>query len=336
MENKRVLIIAEAGVNHNGDLNLAKKLIDVALNSGVDVIKFQTFKSENLVTKSAAMANYQVENTGKVDSQLAMLKKLELLESDFVDLKNYCEKKKIKFFSTGFDLESLAFLKTLDMGLWKVPSGEITNLPYLEFIGKCNEPVILSTGMSTLEEVEAAINVIVKSGTNRNKITVLHCNTDYPTPFEDVHLNAMNTIKDRLGIEIGYSDHTPGVEVSVAAVALGAKVIEKHFTLDKSLPGPDHKASLDPQELKVLVTQIRNIEKSLGRFEKNPSVGESKNISVARKSIVAKTDIAIGEMFTTENLTTKRPGTGINPMKWYEVVGKKATKNYKKDELIEL
>lgn len=220
------------------------------------------------------------------------------------------------------------------MGLWKIPSGEITNLPYLEFIGKCNEPVILSTGMASLDEVEAAINVLVKSGTEKNKITVLHCNTDYPTRFEDVNLNAMNTIKNRLGVEIGYSDHTPGVEVSVAAVALGAKVIEKHFTLDKNLPGPDHKASLDPNELKVLVTQIRNIEKSLGRFEKIPSLSEAKNISIARKSIVAKRYIKIGEIFTAENLTTKRPGTGISPMRWHEVIGTVAKKNYEEDDLI--
>lgn len=334
MENKKVLIIAEAGVNHNGDMELARKLIDVAVDCGVDIVKFQTFKSENLVTKSASMANYQVENIGKNDSQLAMLKKLELKENDFRDLKKYCEEKNIQFFSTGFDLESLTFLKNLNMGLWKIPSGEITNLPYLEFIGKCNELVILSTGMASLDEVEAAINVLVKSGTEKNKITVLHCNTDYPTRFEDVNLNAMNTIKTRLGVEIGYSDHTPGVEVSVAAVALGAKVIEKHFTLDKNLPGPDHKASLDPNELKVLVTQIRNIEESLGRFEKIPSESEAKNISIARKSIVAKRDIKIGEIFTVENLTTKRPGTGISPMRWHEVIGTVAKKNYEEDDLI--
>lgn len=334
MENKRVLIIAEAGVNHNGDMKLAKGLVDLAADSGVDIVKFQTFKAENLVTKSAAMASYQVENTGKEDSQLAMLKKLELQESDFKELQLYCQSKNIRFFSTGFDIESLLFLKSLNMGLWKVPSGEITNLPYLEFIGKCNEPVILSTGMSSMEEVEAAINVLVKAGTSKNKISVLHCNTDYPTRFEDVHLNAMKTMKDRLGVEIGYSDHTPGVEVSVAAVALGAKVIEKHFTLDKDLEGPDHKASLDPEELRTLVKQIRNIEKSLGRLEKIPSEREAKNIQVARKSIVAKRAIKEGEIFTIENLTTKRPGTGINPMKWYDVLGTKAQKNYQEDDLI--
>ncbi|MEA9356626.1 N-acetylneuraminate synthase [Bacteriovorax sp. PP10] len=334
MENKSVLIIAEAGVNHNGDIGLAKELIDLAVEAGVDIVKFQTFKSENLVTKNAAMAGYQVENTGKEDSQLAMLKKLELQDNEFKELQRYCVEKKIRFFSTGFDIESLIFLKSLNMGLWKVPSGEITNLPYLEFIGRCNEPVILSTGMATLEEVEAAIKVLVNAGTDKKNISVLHCNTDYPTRFEDVHLNAMKTMRERLGVEIGYSDHTAGVEISVAAVALGAKVIEKHFTIDKNLPGPDHKASLDPNELKALVIQIRNIEKALGRFEKIPTERESKNIQVARKSIVAKADIKIGDVFTMENLTTKRPGTGISPMKWHEVLGTKAAKNYQEDDLI--
>ncbi|MBC7428150.1 MAG: N-acetylneuraminate synthase [Bacteriovorax sp.] len=334
MENKNVLIIAEAGVNHNGDILLAKKLIDLAVDCGVDIIKFQTFKAENLVTKKAQMADYQVTNTGEEDSQFSMLKKLELKESDFKELQDYCKTKHIQFFSTGFDLESLAFLKTLKMGLWKIPSGEITNLPYLEFIGKCNEPTILSTGMATLQEVEAAVVALEKAGTSRNKITVLQCNTDYPTHFEDVNLNAMNTIKESLKVEIGYSDHTPGIEISLAAVALGAKIIEKHYTLDKEMQGPDHKASLDPLELKQLVTQIRNIEKSLGKFEKTPNERESKNIVIARKSIVAKKDIKAGEVFTSENLTTKRPGTGINPMKWHEILGTKSLKNYQADDLI--
>ena len=334
MENNSVLIIAEAGVNHNGDINLAKKLIDVAAEAGVDIVKFQTFKAENLVTKTAAMANYQIANIGEEDSQLAMLKKLELKEDDFRDLQKYCQTKGLRFFSTGFDIESLTFLKSLNMGLWKVPSGEITNLPYLEFIGKCNEPVILSTGMSAMNEVEEAVNALIKSGTDKKNISVLHCNTDYPTRFEDVHLNAMKTMRERFGVAIGYSDHTPGVEVSVAAVALGAKVIEKHFTLDKDMPGPDHKASLDPEELKTLVRQIRHIEKALGRFEKIPSDSEAKNIKIARKSIVAKKAIKEGETFTVENLTTKRPGSGINPMKWYDVLGTKAQKNYQEDDLI--
>lgn len=333
MENK-VLIIAEVGVNHNGDIQLAKDMIDLAKEAGVDIVKFQTFKSENLVTKNAAMAAYQVENTGEEDSQLAMLRKLELKESDFKDLQDYCNSIGIRFFSTGFDLESLAFLKTLNMRLWKIPSGEITNLPYLEFIGKCNEQVILSTGMANMDEIEAAIKVLIQTGTDKKKISVLHCNTDYPTHFEDVHLNAIKTMRDKLGVEIGYSDHTAGVEVSVASVALGATIIEKHFTLDKELPGPDHKASLDPQELKTLVLQIRNIEKAMGHFEKVPSEREAKNIKVARKSIVAKKVIKAGEVFTLENLTTKRPGSGINPMKWYEVLGTRAEKDYQEDDLI--
>lgn len=334
MANKQVLIIAEAGVNHNGDMNIARRLVDVAVECGVDIIKFQTFKAENLVTKSAQMANYQIANTGETDSQFAMLKKLELKESDFIELQQYCFQKNIQFFSTGFDIESLIFLERLNMGLWKIPSGEITNLPYLEFIGKCNEETILSTGMATLEEAAAAVNVLVKSGTSKEKITVLQCNTDYPTHLEDVNLNAMSTIQKKLGVKIGYSDHTPGVEISLAAVALGATVIEKHFTLDKEMAGPDHKASLDPVELKTLVQQIRNIEKSLGKFEKVPNIRESKNIAIARKSIVAKKAISIGEFFTLDNLTTKRPGTGISPMKWHEVIGTKAEKSYQEDDLI--
>lgn len=336
MANKKVLFIAEAGVNHNGDINLAKKLIDIAAETGVDIVKFQTFKAENLVTTTAQMADYQIQNTKKVESQFEMLKRLELKDEDFVELQRYSKEKGLRFLSTGFDLESLSFLKTLNMGLWKIPSGEITNLPYLEFIGKCNEPVVVSTGMANFQEVEDAINVLIKSGTNKNKISVLHCNTDYPTKFEDVHLNAMITIRDKLNVEIGYSDHTAGAEVSIAAVALGATIIEKHFTLDKGLPGPDHEASLNPDELKSLVTQIRNIEKSLGRFEKLPSDSETKNIYVARKSIVAKSDINTGEIFSDKNITTKRPGSGISPMKWYEVIGQNAKKSFKKDEIIEL
>lgn len=332
----KVLFIAEAGVNHNGDILLAKKLVDLAAEAGADIVKFQTFKAESLVTSTAKMAEYQVQNTKKEESQLEMLKRLELKFEDFIELQKYCREKNIGFLSTGFDLEAMEFLKTLKMGLWKVPSGEITNLPYLEFIGKCNEETIISTGMANLDEVKAAVDVVVNSGTSKDKITVLHCNTDYPTRFEDVHLNAMKTIKEKLGVKIGYSDHTPGVEVSVAAVALGATVIEKHFTLDKNLPGPDHKASLSPDEFKTLISQIRNIEKALGRSEKIPSAGEEKNIKVARKSIVAKKNISLGEIFTTDNLTVKRPGNGINPMKWYEIIGKKASKNYQEDELIEL
>ena len=336
MDNSKVLIIAEAGVNHNGNIDQAKRLIDVAVECGVDIVKFQTFKAENIVTKTAKMANYQIDNTKTEESQLKMLKKLELNEEEFLSLVKYCHEKKIKFFSTGFDLESLAFLKKLNIGLWKIPSGEITNLPYLEFIGKLNEPIILSSGMCTLKEVEEAILVLEKNGTKRTKITVLHCNTDYPTVYEDVNLNSMLTIKNELGVKIGYSDHTEGVEVSVAAVALGARIIEKHFTLDKNLPGPDHKASLNPLELKTLVSQVRNIEKALGSFEKKPSTGEFKNMLIARKSLVAKQAIRKGDLFSMNNIGVKRPGNGISPMKWYEVVGTSAPRDFCEDELIEL
>lgn len=336
MSKNKVLFIAEAGVNHNGDINLAKKMIDVAVEAGVDIVKFQTFKSEKLVTSSAVMAEYQLKNTNKKESQLDMLKKLELNEKDFIELKNYCQEKNIQFLSTAFDMESLKFLKSLNMGMWKIPSGEITNLPYLEYIGRCKSNVILSTGMTNIDEISAAIQILTKAGTNLKNITVLHCNTDYPTPFEDVNLNAMSTIKKTFGVEVGYSDHTEGLEVSVAAVALGATVIEKHFTLDKNLPGPDHKASIDAAELISLLKQIRNIEKSLGKFEKIPSDSESKNIAIARKSIVANIDIEEGDFFSEENLTVKRPGTGISPMSWYDVIGKKAKKRFLKDEMIEV
>jgi N,N'-diacetyllegionaminate synthase len=334
VDKSNVLIIAEAGVNHNGDVNLAKKLIDVAVESGVDIVKFQTFKAENLVTKKSEMAKYQIDNIGETTSQYAMLKKLELSEADFFVLQDYCHQKKIRFFSTGFDMESLAFLKKMKMGLWKIPSGEITNLPYLEFIGACNDTVILSTGMANLAEVKEAFDVLVKAGTAREKISVLHCNTDYPTKFEDVNLRAMMTMHNELKCPVGYSDHTMGVEIPIAAVAMGAKIIEKHFTLDRNLPGPDHKASLEPLELKEMVLKIRNIEKALGNPEKKPSESEKKNIGVARKSIVAKKDIKIHEYFTQDNLTTKRPGTGICPMKWHDILGTKALKNYSEDDLI--
>lgn len=336
MVNNKVLIIAEAGVNHNGDIELAKKLIDVAVAAGADIVKFQTFKAESLVTFNAKMADYQIENTHKDQSQYELLKKLELSHDDFKILQKYCVQKGIRFFSTGFDIESLEFLKTLGMGLWKVPSGEITNRPYLEFLGKQNEPLILSTGMAYLAEIEEAINVLHSAGLKKDLITVLHCNTDYPTPFADVNLRAMQTIKNELSVKIGYSDHTAGVEVSVAAVALGATVIEKHFTLDKKMEGPDHLASLDPDELKQLVTSIRNIEKALGDPEKKPSNGESKNRTVARKSIVAKADIPAGQLFSMENVTCKRPGLGISPMLINMVIGTKAKRNFSKDELIEL
>lgn len=332
----KVLIIAEAGVNHNGNIDLAFKLIDEACKAGADIIKFQTFKAENLVTKDAEMAKYQLENTQKKESQFAMLKKLELQYEDYINLKNYAEKKAIKFLSTGFDLESLEFLKTLKMGIWKIPSGEITNRPYLEFVGKLNEVVILSSGMSTMEEVKAGIDVLCESGTKKENIIVLHCTTDYPTKFKDVNLNAMKSIEKEMEVSIGYSDHTEGIEVAIAAVAMGAKVIEKHFTLDKNLPGPDHLASLNPTELSLMIKSIRNIEQSLGNEVKKPSIVEIENIKIARKSIVAKTRINKGEVFSLENLTTKRPGTGLSPMMINSVYGQKASRDFNEDELVEL
>lgn len=336
MAQNKVLIIAEAGVNHNGDLKLAKKLIDVAVDAGADVVKFQTFKAESLVTSQAKMADYQIQNTHENQSQLEMLKKLELSEKDFVELQFYCKQKGIAFLSTGFDLESLEFLKTLNMGLWKVPSGEITNLPYLNFIGLQKDRVILSTGMCYLAEVEDAIKALVHQGLPKSMITVLHCTTEYPAPLADVNLAAMAAMKEKLGVDIGYSDHTQGIEVSVAAVALGATVIEKHFTLDKNMPGPDHQASLEPHELKSLVRSIRNVELAIGVEDKVPSDTEIKNRIAARKSLVAKVQIKKGELFSDKNLTTKRPGNGISPMKINELIGKISTREFQKDELIEL
>jgi N,N'-diacetyllegionaminate synthase len=334
MIQNHVLIIAEAGVNHNGDLDRALKLIDAAADAGADIVKFQTFKAESLSTRTAEMAAYQKENIGHVDSQFNMLKKLELKYEHHSVLIDHCQKRNIRFLSTGFDLESLNFLTTLKMGLWKVPSGEMTNLPYLEYLAKQTDPVILSTGMCDLAEIQQSVSVFTKLGFDQKKLTVLHCNTDYPTRFEDVHLNAMRSIQQKLDIPVGYSDHTLGIEVSIAAVALGAVVIEKHFTLDRQLPGPDHKASLEPNELKQMVTSIRNISKSLGRSEKKPTERELLNRDIARKSIVTKTVIKAGELFTTDNLTTKRPGSGLNPMTWYQVIGTRAKKDYNSDELV--
>tara|TARA_B100000508_G_scaffold141091_1_gene146344 strand:+ start:80591 stop:81598 length:1008 start_codon:yes stop_codon:yes gene_type:complete len=333
----RTLIIAEAGVNHNGDMDLAKKLIDAAAEANVDYVKFQTFKSDKLVTKSAKRAAYQDENTQNKDSQYEMLKKLELTDDDHVFLKNYCNEKGIKFLSTGFDLDSLVYLNELGIKLAKVPSGEITNLPYLEKIAELFPEIILSTGMADMQEVEDAYNALIKAGAKHENITILHCNTEYPTPMKDVNLKAMLHIQDRLNVSVGYSDHTLGIEVPIAAVSLGAKVIEKHFTLDRSMEGPDHRASLEPEELKQMVSSMRNIEAALsGSGLKAPSPSESKNISVARKSLVAAKEIKQGEIFTEENLAIKRPGTGISPMKWYEVIGKEAKKDFDIDEIIEL
>lgn len=335
---KKTLIIAEAGVNHNGDINKAKKLIDAAILAGVDYIKFQTFKTELCISKNAVKAHYQIENTkNSSESQLEMVKKLELSFDQFVELKAYCTEKGIKFLSTGFDLESLEFLSKIGITLAKIPSGEITNLPYLRKVAQLYSEVILSTGMATIEEIGDAINVLINSGLSKDKITILHCNTEYPTPMEDVNLKAMLHIKEEFGVNVGYSDHTLGIEVPIAAVALGATVIEKHFTLDKNLPGPDHKASLEPEELKQMVLAIRNIEKALGSSGlKEPSKSEVKNKEIARKSIVARENIKKGEVFTEDNITVKRPGTGISPMQWDFVLGKTAKRDFQEDELITL
>ncbi|WP_350159296.1 N-acetylneuraminate synthase [Bdellovibrio sp. 22V] len=333
---KKVLIIAEAGVNHNGDLETAIKLIDVAAEAGADIVKFQTFKAETLVTSEAPMAEYQKNNIGmNGGSQFNMLKKLELKPEYHHALIEHCRKKNIKFLSTGFDVASLDFLKTLGMGIWKIPSGEITNLPYLERLAATGDPIILSTGMADLVEVRDAVKVLTSKGTPLSKITVLHCNTDYPTKMSDVNLNVMATLGADLGVAVGYSDHTMGIEVPIAAVALGATVIEKHFTLDRNMEGPDHKASLEPHELKAMVTSIRNIEEALGVSQKIPTQSEFKNRAVARKSLVAKVNIKRGEVFSEENLTVLRPGTGISPMRWYEFLGKTAARDYSINELID-
>ncbi|MBB1149733.1 MULTISPECIES: N-acetylneuraminate synthase [unclassified Myroides] len=335
---KKTIIIAEAGVNHNGDLANAFALIDHAVEAGVDYIKFQTFKADALVSKNAKKAEYQIANTGNGnDSQLEMLKKLELSKEDHTQLLAYCEQKGIKFFSTAFDLESLAYLKDVGLDLVKIPSGEITNLPYLRKAARLFNEVILSTGMCSLAEVEAALEVFIAAGIAKDNITILHCNTEYPTPMQDVNLKAMNLIQDKLGVAVGYSDHTMGIEVPIAAVALGATVIEKHFTLDRTMPGPDHVASLEPQELKAMVAAIRNVEMAIaGTGLKEPSHSELKNIAIARKSIVAKKNIRQGELLSEENVTVKRPGNGISPMKWDSVIGSKAIKNFEEDDLIEM
>jgi len=331
-----VFIIAEAGVNHNGSLDLAKKLVDVAVEAGADAVKFQTFKAENLVSKEAKKAEYQVENTGSNETQYEMLKKLELGFDEFVELKKYCDKKGIMFLSTPFDFESIKFLDDLGLEIFKIPSGEITNYPYLREIAKLKKRVILSTGMANMCEIEQALDVMEKFGTNRKNITILHANTEYPTPMEDVNLMAMLTIKEAFKVDVGYSDHTLGIEIPIAAVAMGAVVIEKHFTLDKNMEGPDHKASLEPDELKAMIKAIRNIEIALGNGIKKPSKSESKNIEVARKVIVAKRDIKKGEKFSEDNLTVKRAGKGISPMRWEETICRFADKDYKKDEKIRL
>lgn len=335
LKQNKVLIIAEAGVNHNGDISIAKKLIDIAAAAGVDFIKFQTFKSENLVSKAAKKATYQQKNLKtKENTQYEMLKKLELSYDVHHNLIDYCKLKKIKFLSTAFDLESIDFLNKLNLQLYKIPSGEITNLPYLQKIGSFNKKVIVSTGMCVMSEISNAIKVLTDAGTSKKNITVLHCTTDYPTSFKDVNLNAMLQIKKELHVEIGYSDHTLGIDVPIAAVAMGAKIIEKHFTLDKNLPGPDHKASLEPNELVEMVKSIRNIELALGEFDKKPTKQELKNMLVGRKSIHTSKNLKKGSMIKSEDIIMKRPGTGISPMQMKDVIGKKLNKNKEADKLL--
>jgi N,N'-diacetyllegionaminate synthase len=329
-----VFIIAEAGVNHNGDIELAKKMIDVAVAARADAVKFQTFVAENVVSKFARKAEYQIKNTGNDCSMLQMIRGFALTFADFRELQAYCRGRGIMFLSTAFDLDSVRFLHELDVPMMKIPSGEITNLPYLIAVANTRRPVIMSTGMSDLGEIEAAVNVLKENGAG--DIKLLHCNTEYPTPYEDVNLLAMQTLREKFGCEVGYSDHTPGIEVAVAAVAMGASVIEKHFTLDKGMEGPDHVASLEPDELKAMVLAIRNVEKAFGVPEKKVSESERRNIEIARKSIVAKKSIKKGDIFSEENITTKRPGSGISPMKWFEVLGKTAVRDFGEDETIEL
>ena len=334
MEMDRVFIIAEAGVNHNGSVVLAKRLIDVAVDAGADAVKFQTFKAEKLVCKSARKAEYQQETTDATESQYDMIKRLELDIDTHRELIAYCEGRGILFLSTPFDHDSIELLHDLGLEIFKIPSGEITNLPYLRHIGSLRKRIILSTGMADIGEIEDALDVLVDSGTPKDKITILHANTMYPTPMEDVNLRAMRTIACAFGCDVGYSDHTMGIEIPIGAVAMGAKVIEKHFTLDRSMEGPDHKASLEPDELRAMVRAIRNIEKALGSGIKKPSPSEKPNMDVARKSIVASRPIAKGECFTEENLTVKRPGSGLSPMRWDEIVGTTSQREYKADELI--
>lgn len=336
MNNKKVIIIAEAGVNHNGSYELAIKMVDEAKRAGADYVKFQTAKPELVISTFAPKAEYQKVTTGTAESQLEMCKAIHLPLTDYKPLKEYCDKVGIGFMSTPFDLVSIDVLEPLDMDYYKIPSGEITNLPYLRKIASKHRPVILSTGMCEVEEVEAALQVLEQGGVKRSDIIVLHCNTEYPTPMADVNLRAMDDLRRSLGVEVGYSDHTKGIEVPIAAVALGATVIEKHFTLDKTMEGPDHKASLEPDELKAMVDAIRNIEQALGDGHKHVSPSERKNMDIARKSIVAARDIRKGEVLTEENITTKRPGNGISPMRWDSVIGTTAIRDFGYDELIEI
>ncbi|MEA4821528.1 MAG: N-acetylneuraminate synthase [Erysipelotrichales bacterium] len=330
----KTFIIAEAGDNHNGNFDLALKLVDIAVEAKADCVKFQTFITENIIAKNAKKADYQIKNTGSTENQFEMVKKLELSFEQFKEIKKYCDKKNILFLSTPFDLDSIDFLNSIEIPFWKIPSGEITNLPYLEKIAKTGKDIIMSTGMATMSEISETLNVLRSNGSG--KITLLHCNTEYPTPMIDVNLKAMQSFAENFQVDFGYSDHTVGIEVPIAAVALGASVIEKHFTIDKNMEGPDHKASLEPNELKEMVTSIRNIELALGSSFKFPTPSESKNKDIARKSIVAKTNIRRGDILTTDNVTTKRPGTGISPMCWYDIIGTKAIKDFIEDEEIKI
>ena len=333
---KTTLIIAEAGVNHNGDLGLAKQLIDVAAEAGADLVKFQTFNASRQVTTTAKKADYQTQTTDISETQHEMLRRLELTEAMHHELIAHCASRNIGFFSTGFDIESVDLLMSLGLVYFKIPSGEITNLPYLRHIGQLGKTIILSTGMSNLGDIEAALDVLEQAGTARAQISVLHCTTEYPTPMNEVNLRAMQSIQTAFGVAVGYSDHTSGIEVAIAAVAMGATVIEKHFTLDRNLPGPDHKASLEPEELKAMVAAIRNIEIALGDGIKRLTPSEARNKPVARKSLVASQVIKAGEVFSAQNITTKRPGTGISPMRWNEIMGRAASRDFVADELIEL
>ena len=335
MNRLSTIIIAEAGVNHNGSIDTAKKMIDLAAEAGVDFVKFQTFNTEALVTRTAEKAEYQKGSTSEEGSQFNMLKKLELDRTAHEELIQYCELKGISFLSTAFDHDSIDLLAELNIPFYKIPSGEITNLPYLRHVGRMGKPVVMSTGMATLKEVRVALDILLEAGSEKGQITILHCNTEYPTFMEDVNLKAMLTIRDELGVKVGYSDHTLGIEIPVAAVAMGATVIEKHFTLDRTLPGPDHAASLEPHELKAMVIAIRNTEIALGEGVKKPSPSEIKNIPIARKSIVAAKKIKKGETLTEDNLAVKRPGTGVSPMEWGACIGKSATKEYQMDDLIQ-
>jgi len=330
------IIIAEAGVNHNGSIELAKDLVAIAADAGADFVKFQTFITENNITKNAEKADYQKKQTNSNESQYEMIKKLELSIADHLELIKHCDLKGIKFLSTAFDIQSVNLLNEFNIPFYKIPSGEITNFPLLKYIGSMGKSIVMSTGMSDLNEIGSAINVLIDSGTKKEDLTILHCNTEYPTPYEDVNLRAMISIRNKFQIKVGYSDHTLGIEVPIAAVALGAEIIEKHFTIDRALPGPDHAASLEPNELKSMVKSIKNIQIALGNGVKIASKSELKNIAIARKSIVAKTVIKKGEIFSESNITIKRPGTGISPMKWNDIINKCSDRDYKEDDLIEL